>query len=90
MTRTGTYGGVGRSRSDPVIRPPGQYRRGAVKLFGQHHPHQHVRPDHRAEGQHQIRPVSKRRVQPVGAADQADRLGAALVAEPGQRGGKVR
>ena len=28
---------------------------GAVELFGQHHAHQHVRPDHRSEGQREIR-----------------------------------
>ena len=78
-----------RLRLDPVIGTAGQDRRGPVKLFGQHHAGQHVRPDHGSEGQNEIGPVAQGGVQPVGAADQADRLGAALVAEPGQRGSKV-
>ena len=42
-----------------MIGGPGQDRRRAVKLFGQHHPHQHVRPDHAAKGQKHIRPVAQ-------------------------------
>ena len=29
-------------------------RLGAIQLFGQHHPDQHVRPDHRAEADRQV------------------------------------
>ena len=37
-------------------------------LFGQHHPHQHMRPDHPSEAQHQIGPGAQGGVHPVRAA----------------------
>ncbi len=52
-----------------MIGRTGKDRRGAVQLFGQHHPYQHMRPDHRPKAQHQIGPLAQGRINPIGSAN---------------------
>ncbi len=82
MDRRGAGRGVGGVRADavtlaasgPVVGRSGQDRRGAVELFGQHHPHQHMRPDHRPEPKHQIGPLAQGWINPIGAANDKSRV----------------
>ena len=48
----------------------GGNRTGAIELFGQHRPHQEMRPGARAERQYVVGTGNDRRVQPLGAADE--------------------
>jgi hypothetical protein len=64
--------------SDAVIGAARQDRRGAVELFEQHHPRQHVGPDHRAEGQDEIRAVPDLAHKPVRPADHEGEIGRPL------------
>ena len=71
----------------PVIGRARKDRGGAVKLFGQHHPGQHVGPDHLAEGQLEICFVPEPRLDPVRPADDEGRVATPLVA-PAAEGGR--
>ena len=56
-----------------------QYRDGAIELFGQHDPNQLVRPDRRAEGQHEIRLRQGSAVMAVSAPDAEDGFARTLI-----------
>ena len=59
---------------------PGDDCGGAVKLFGEHRAHQHMRPSRQPETEQQISGVARRRFMAVGGADQKPRLAHATVA----------
>ena len=54
----------------PMIGCAREYRRRPVKLLRQHHPRQHVRPNHRSETQQPVSPRPQLIIVPVGPADQ--------------------
>ena len=78
-----------RNDTDPMVGPPRLDRGGAVKLFGQHHPYQHVRPDHLAERQRRIRLTAQGRVDPVRAADDKGHVTPPLIAPAGKLLGEL-
>ena len=53
---------------------------GAVELLGRHDAGEHVRPDHRAEGEREVGAGADRLAVPVGAAEGEGAVAAAVVA----------
>lgn len=78
-----------RRQSVAMIRPSRQDCRGAVDLFGEHHPRQGVRPGLNAEGQPPTRDLQDAGRQTVGPADREGQLALTLIAQSLQQAGEV-
>lgn len=57
-----------------MIRRAPKDRRRAVKLLGKHHPHKHMRPDHRPKGQRHPRLTAQRRIYAIRSANHKDQI----------------
>lgn len=62
---------------------------GAIELFGEHDPHQFMRPDRIAKGEHQVRPGKDRMVMAISAANAEYSVSHAFIAPLLERSGEL-